>query len=80
LTDIEHLKKQDMPTSLSLVLDVRKREEQQEEAWRAKDDVAWRRITGSVPNVDPVHVANPQDAMLMEGANIVADMTELQHG
>jgi len=80
VTDIEHLKQQDATTSLSLVLDVRKREERQEEAWRAKDDVAWRRITGNPPTADANHVANPQDAMLMEGANIVADMTELQHG
>ncbi|HEV2110228.1 MAG TPA: carboxy terminal-processing peptidase [Gammaproteobacteria bacterium] len=80
LADIEHLKKEDAVTSLSLMLDVRKREEQREEAWRASDDVAWQRITGSPPQPADGAVANPQDAVLREGANIVADMTELQHG
>ena len=80
LSDIDHLKKEDAITSLSLMLDVRKREEQREEAWRASDDVAWQRITGSPPEDRQGAVANPQDAMLREGANIVADMNELQHG
>ena len=80
LADIQHLKKEDTATSLSLMLDVRQREEQREEAWRASDDVAWRRITGSPPAPGAELVVNPQDAVLREGANIVADMGELQHG
>lgn len=80
LADIEHLKKEDSATSLSLMLDVRKREEQREEAWRSNDDVAWQRITGSPPTgAADGAVANPQDAVLREGANIVADLGELQH-
>ena len=80
LADIEHLKKEDSATSLSLMLDVRKREEQREEAWRTNNDVAWQRITGSPPAPGDGVVVNPQDAILREGANIVADMGELQHG
>ena len=80
LADIEHLKKEDATASLSLMLDVRQREEQREDAWRASDDVAWRRITGSPPTPGEELVVNPQDAVLREGANIVADMGELQHG
>ncbi len=81
VADIDHLKREDAVTSLSLMLDVRKREEQKEEAWRASDDVAWQRITGDRPEpADGAVVANPQDAVLREGANIVADMGELQHG
>ena len=80
LADIQHLKKEDTATSLSLMLDVRQREEQREEAWRASDEVAWRRITGSSPTQGEELVVNPQDAVLREGANIVADMGELQHG
>ena len=80
VADIEHLKKEDAVKSLSLMLDVRRREEQREEAWRASDDVAWERVTGARPQAPDGAVANPQDAVLREGANIVADMGELQHG
>ena len=64
---------------LWLMLDVRQREEQREAAWRANDELAWRRITGSPPVAGAERVVNPQDAVLREGANIVADMGELQH-
>jgi carboxyl-terminal processing protease len=80
VADIQHLKKEDTTTSLSLMLDVRQREEQREEAWRTSDEVAWRRITGTPPAPGEEQVVNPQDAVLREGANIVADMGELQHG
>ena len=80
VADIDHLKQEDAVTSVSLMLDVRKREEQREEAWRASDDLAWQHITGARPEPTDGAVANPQDAVLREGANIVADMGELQHG
>ncbi|HEV2321723.1 MAG TPA: carboxy terminal-processing peptidase, partial [Gammaproteobacteria bacterium] len=81
VNDLEHIKKEDAVTSLSLMLDVRKREEQREEAWRTSDDLAWKRVTGEPPALPADGaVVNPQDAMLREGANIVADLGELQHG
>ena len=81
VNDLDHIKKADAVTSLSLMLDVRKREEQREEAWRASDDVAWKRVTGTPPALPADGaVVNPQDAMLREGANIVADLGELEHG
>ena len=78
--DIAHVKQQDAATSLSLVLDVRKRTEKQEEAWRAGDDQVWKKLTGGTPAEsagDSGAVASPQDVALREGAAIVADMHEL---
>jgi len=83
LGDIAHLKTEDSVTRLSLVLDTRKRTEQHEEAWRAGDDLAWKKLTGGT--LDQVAgdalVASPQDVALREGAAIVADLHDLQqHG
>lgn len=86
LGDIAHLKEQDAVTSLSLVLDARRRTEKQEEAWRASDEQSWKKLTGGTPADsagDEGPVASPQDVALREGAAIVADMHELappQHG
>ncbi|MGE5625686.1 MAG: carboxy terminal-processing peptidase [Bacillota bacterium] len=82
VSDIEHLKAEDAVTSLSLLLDARKKDEQKEAAWRASDDVAWKRIAGVAPGdaQSPDTVVKPQDVALREGANIVADLSDLQHG
>ncbi|HEY3644732.1 MAG TPA: carboxy terminal-processing peptidase [Gammaproteobacteria bacterium] len=80
LGDIAHVKEQDAATSLSLVLDTRRRTEKQEEAWRASDDQTWKKLTGGTPADsagDSGPVASPQDVALREGAAIVADMHEL---
>ena len=80
LGDIAHLKEQDAATSLSLVLDARRRTEKQEEAWRAGDDQSWKKLTGGTPAESAGEegpVASPQDVALREGAAIVADMHEL---
>ena len=81
VSDIEHLKAADAVTSLSLLLDARKKDEQKEEAWRSSNELAWKQIAGAAPS-DPTDdaVVSTQDVMLREGANIVADMHELQHG
>jgi carboxyl-terminal processing protease len=81
LGDIQHLKTEDAATSLPLMLDARKQMEQREDAWRASDDLAWKKLTGGTP-VDVGSdgpVASPQDVALREGAAIVADMHDLQH-
>jgi carboxyl-terminal processing protease len=78
--DIAHVKEQDAVTSLSLMLDARRRTEKQEEAWRAGDDQSWKKLTGGTPADsagDDGPVASPQDVALREGAAIVADMREL---
>jgi carboxyl-terminal processing protease len=86
LGDIAHVKEQDAATSLSLLLDARRRTEKQEEAWRAGDDQTWKKLTGGTPAEsagDQGPVASPQDVALREGAAIVADMHDLspaQHG
>jgi hypothetical protein len=86
LGDIAHEKEQGAATSLSLVLDARRRTEQQEETWRAGDDQSWKKLTGGTPAEsagDAGPVASPQDVALREGAAIVADMHELappRHG
>jgi len=80
LGDIAHVKEQDAATSLSLVLDARRRTEKQEEAWRASDDLTWKKLTGGTPADsagDTGAVASPQDVALREGAAIVADMHDL---
>src|SRR5215469_5871930 len=81
VSDIEHLKTEDTVTRLSLLLDARRKDEQKEQVWRASNDVAWKRITGAVqgdaPQEDTVVAA--QDVALREGANIVADLSDLQH-
>ena len=81
--DIEHLKIDDAVTSLSLMLDARKRTEQKEAAWRASDELSWKKLTGGTPEQTPADgsvVASAQDVALREGAAIVADMHELQRG
>lgn len=80
VSDIEHLKTADAVTSLSLLLDARRKDEQKEEAWRSSNEVAWKQITGAAPSEPAVDaVVNAQDVMLREGANIVADMHDLRH-
>ncbi|HEY4127345.1 MAG TPA: carboxy terminal-processing peptidase [Gammaproteobacteria bacterium] len=81
--DIQHLKTEDAATSLPLMLDARKQMEQREDAWRANDDLVWKKLTGGTPaNLGgDGPVASPQDVALREGAAIVADMHDLQrHG
>jgi carboxyl-terminal processing protease len=79
VAEIDHVKSEDAATSLSLLLEARKREEKQELAWRADTDSAWKRITGQAPTLGPDDaVVSPQDVVLREGANIVADLRELQ--
>jgi carboxyl-terminal processing protease len=85
LGDIAHLKEQDAANSLSLVLDARRRTEKDEAAWRAGDELTWKKLTGGTPAdaAGEGTVASPQDVALREGAAIVADMHELappQHG
>ncbi|HEY1772401.1 MAG TPA: carboxy terminal-processing peptidase [Gammaproteobacteria bacterium] len=79
--DIQHLKTEDAATSLPLMLDTRKQMEQREDAWRNRDDQAWKKLTGGTPEdaAGEGSVASPQDVALREGAAIVADMHDLQH-
>lgn len=81
VSDIAHLKQEDAVASLSLRLEVRQREARREQAWRARDDAAWRRVTGAAPSAPgDGGVVSPEDALLRESANIVADLDELQRG
>ncbi|HEX7965574.1 MAG TPA: carboxy terminal-processing peptidase [Gammaproteobacteria bacterium] len=78
--DVEHLKQDAAATSLSLKLDARRHVEEQEQAWRDKDELAWKKLTGGTPAEAPGgggEVASAQDVALREGAAIVADMHEL---
>jgi len=81
VSDIEHRKTADSVTSLSLLLNVRKKDEQKEEAWRTNNEMAWKHIIGAAPTDAPPEdaVVSVQDVVLHEGANIVADMHDLQH-
>jgi carboxyl-terminal processing protease len=82
LDDIHHAQDADAVSSLSLVLDIRKRDEKREQAWRSSNDLAWQRITGKplMTQAADGDTTAIQDVVLDETANIVADIHDLLRG
>jgi len=82
LADIHHAQVEEGVSSLSLVLDTRRRDEQRERAWRSSNEQNWQHITGKpwpTPGADGA-VAASQDVVLDESAKIVADIRDLISG